>query len=305
MWKIVAFAVALGIAQFSWAQENGLSPSDIVATRGGVNLTVDLVDEEVGKMPEDVRSGYFDDPALVARMIDSLLLTKQLAAEAQRQGITRGDVNDKADGELDHLNALANELLRRKVEGDGTVDYAALAEDRYRARRKSYATQEYFVLRYLFVDATDHGMVAAKMIAEVARSRALAGEDFASLVKDYDDDGSAGKEFTLSLNELTGNAMLREAVGKIGNRSGGISDVVESGDGARVVQLVEYRPSQVPPYEDVRESIIDQLKQEVFIGTRTTYMRAFSLQDVVVNGDVVKKLPERYQRSDSDDGVLN
>ena len=304
MQKLMVFIFFLGLFSSSWAQERELLQSDVVASRGGVDLTVGLMDEEVQRMPSDMRDGYFDDPALVARMIDSLLLTKQLAVEAEKQGVMPKEVKYSEGGELTRLNALANELVRRHVDGNSNADYEALAEDRYRARRKDYATEDFYVIRYLYVDATSRGMVAAKVIADAAHLRALGGGDFSALAKEYDDDGSASQELVLSGGELMQRVALRDAIAKL-DRNPGITDVMEGDTGLRIAQLVEYRPSRVPSYEEVRDQIISQLKQEASLGTRTTYLRSFSLQDVKVNGDVVKNLSARYRIGSNDGAALD
>src|SRR3954467_7616148 len=75
-----------GILFFSTvcAQEtSGNLPPGVVATQGGVQVTLQDIDAYAQRIPEADRAGYFDSPTRIQNAIMSLLLNKQLAAEAR------------------------------------------------------------------------------------------------------------------------------------------------------------------------------------------------------------------------------
>lgn len=294
--------VWLGHPLVSVAQVAELQPQDVVATRGGVALTVGMVDEKVASMPEEIRSGYFDEPDRMARLIDSMLLTAQLAANAEEAGLS-SEVPVDVTG-LDRMTALANTVLRRRGVLESDEDYLMLAKERYQARKKDYASLEAFVLQYLFIDATSRGQVAAKLIADAARQRAAQGEDFAALIEEYSDiKDTHPLNGTIDYAEAIRLAAPLQAALSAFQRKPGISDVIEDGTGYHILRLVEYLPPVVPSFDEIKDQIVAQLKEESMVGAKTTFMREFSLQDVQLNDSVIQRLPDRYYRAGDESGV--
>lgn len=288
------------------AQMLELTPDVVVATRGGVDLTLDLVDQEMAKMPDEVREGYLDDPQRFGRLIDSLLLTSQLADEAIKQGVEL-PLDAPAQGEkssLSYLNKLAGELLRQRVSVRSDEEYELLASERYRSRKANYAGDEFFTIRSFHSDPSVLGPVAAKIIAESVRARVLGGESLAELKEQQvESSENISEEITLTLADvLRSGKSLVQPLGQIGKKPG-VSEVVESDAGYHLVELVRYDPPVVPAYEEIREQLIEEIKGEAVSNARTTYMRSFSLQDVALNNPVIQVLPERY-RSQTDQGLL-
>ena len=284
------------------AQAAPLSPGDVVATRAGVDLTVALVDQKVASMPEEIRGGYFDEPGRMARLIDSVLLTAQLAEKAESSGLTV--IVPTGATELDRMTALANAVLESKGILHSDEDYLVLAKERYQARKKDYASLESYDLQYIFIDASSRGSVAARLIADAVKMRADAGENFSDLIKEYSDvegDHPLNGTIDYSLAMKLGGA-LQSALSAVG-RNPGVSPVVEDQAGSHILRLVEYHPPVVPPFEDIKSQIVAQLKEESVVGTKTAFMRELSLQDVTLNDAVVQRLVSRYHRAGDETGV--
>lgn len=282
------------------AQSIALAPEDVVATRGGVDLTVGLIDQEVARMPSTIKHDYMEDPARAARLIDKLLLTKQLGLAALEQGL---EVPDEYKGiaidqDLDALTVMANALLRSRELAAPELDYELIAAERYRARKSTYATEELFHLRILSISHDTRGEVAAKLLAGAARERALNGEDFGALIEELDDSPDAKERaesvaFTVA-RLLRAPDWLQRAVMLFGE-SPGISDVINDDGYSYIVQMADYTPSIIPSFEEIKGRIVEEARAEALVNARTTLMRSFSLQDVELNPDVVQKLADRYQ----------
>src|SRR5579871_6034384 len=75
------FAAAAAHAQ---QLPNG-SPNDVIISQAGVSVTMQDIDAYAQKIPEADRVGFFDNPKRIESVLMSLLLTKQLAAEARAQ----------------------------------------------------------------------------------------------------------------------------------------------------------------------------------------------------------------------------
>lgn len=293
MVRAACMLVFLATTGAAWSQQLQFEDSAVVARRGGVEITLGMVDQKIASMPEEIRAGYLDDPSRVARLIDSLLLTKQLAAEAERHGGVVEGVFPNGENDLDRLNILANQMLAKYAVLKSDMDYELLARERYQARKSEYASEAVFVLRHLAVDAAMHGRVAAKLIAENARAKALDGADFPSLIKEYGANQDA-QDVRVPVSELLrAPEMMMRAVSSVGSQPG-ISEVVEDESGYHIFQVVKYEAPVTPAYDDIRGTIIEQLKQESITGSKTTFMRSLSLQEVELNDPVVQALATRY-----------
>ena len=305
---ILAIAMLAPLLGFGtgWAADTGipgpdrqvLDASDIVASRGMAHLTVGLVDQEMSKMPDEVRSGYLVDPDLFGRLVDSLLLTVQLANEAKANGIhlpsEEGSLG--SDETLDDLNKLANELLRRHTSERSDTDLELLARERYQARKSRYASEARYVVRFIHQSSAAQGAIAARIIMDAARERIRSGEGFESVAQEVDPGGEGLEPIMMIQSELiTADPKLRRALAQL--RDGAVvSDVLEDeAGGFYLYSLVQYDPPVIPPYEAVREQIVNDLRDEARSNERTTYLRSFSLQDFTLNNEVISALPARYQ----------
>lgn len=286
-----------------------LSVEDVVATRGGVSLPVSLVDQEVAKMPAEIRAGYLDDAARFGHLVDSLLLTKQLATEAWRREIS---VDDQPQLEetamptsLADLNTLANKLLATQAKEHSEQEYELLARERWQVRKSNYATEEAFVFRHILIERDsaeasqeeggDMGS-SAKELAQTIMARTQAGENFIALSRELggDDADRWLAEHRLTLMQvLQGPKSLQKAIVQLGKKPG-ISNVLEDEHGYHIYALLAYEAPETLPFEEVRERIITDIKNESAGNARTTFMRSFSLQDVELNDQVIQALPSRY-----------
>ena len=133
--------------------------------------------------------------------------------------------------------------------------------DRYRREEERSARH---VLIELGADASDDEVAEATARAEkiLAELRAAGGENFTEVAaRESEDPGSAGNGGDLGF--FTRDAMVApfsDAVFALDD--GAISDVVRSDFGLHVIQVTGIRPEQVRPLDEVRESIVAELRQD-------------------------------------------
>jgi hypothetical protein len=274
-----------------------LHPGDEVARRGGVVLTVAMIDERVAQVPEEIRGGYVDDPGRMTRLIDMALTEVQLAAQARREGIeVPASLADAP--ELAQTNALVTALLKSKTVSISDDQYEQLASERYRAQKQSYASELTYTLRDLFISADTYGMDAAKIVADNALKRARGGEDFETLIAEL---GSASSSGTLA-GDIGAGELIRLpdsnlAALKALHDEPGFTEVLPAPDGWHIVQLVRINPPVVPPYESVRDQILVEVRKEAEEAVRNTYLRTFIQQPMSFNEPVIQQLITRYYDS--------
>lgn len=274
--------------------ESGLQPDDVVARRGEVALTVAMVDARVADIPEAIRPDYLDDPGRMNRMIDVSLAQLQFAAEARRLGLELPASLQDADAQA-QTDALAKALLQHAVQPLADEQYEALAAERYKADRRSYASEATYTLRHLRVSSERYGEAGAKVIADAALGRARNGEDFAALVQEYSDlegeDEFAGDVSVSAL--IRWPAALQDALKALRGEPG-ITDALLGPDGWHILQLVKVNPPVVPSYDEVHDQILAEVRKETEHAARTAYMKTFIDQDTELNEEVIGQLFTRY-----------
>ena len=103
-----------------------------VARRGGVELTVAEVDVKIRSIPEELRAGYMTESDRAARLIDTMLLTKQLAVRARELGLD-SDPEFLADLALVTTELLSRHAIERHVANSPMPNVEGLAYERYLA----------------------------------------------------------------------------------------------------------------------------------------------------------------------------
>ncbi|WP_019934054.1 SurA N-terminal domain-containing protein [Oceanimonas smirnovii] len=138
------------------------------------------------------------------------------------------------------------------------IDEQAI-EDYYAANQASYTQPEQRRVAHIMVNKGDD--VAEKI--DGILSRLNAGEDFAELAETESDDtftGEKGGELDWmeagTLDPAFDNAAFALA------ETGDVSGVVETDFGLHIIKLLEVRPAQVKPLDEVRNSIAERLAQE-------------------------------------------
>lgn len=299
----VACCLVLGSLVPLASQAAELVPETTIAQRGDATLTVGLVDQRVAEMPDAIRSDYLDDPERMARMIDGMLLTLQLAAQAEKDGIQPPPAQ-AGGSELERVTALANALMATVAPTVTDEQVQQIARERYQANKQEYASPATYTLRHLKVSEEKYGGVAAKLVAENARRRAVDGEDFAAIIAELQDPDAPG-EFNgdVPLTDLLRvDQVVRLSIAALKSRPG-FTEVFEGGGGYNLIELVRSNPAVVPPFEDVRDQIETAIKSEVAQQARTTYMKRFVLMPTQMNDEVVQQLFSRYF-TDADPAIV-
>lgn len=113
----------------------------------------------------------------------------------------------------------------------------------------------------------DRAREAARVRAAVVQKRAVAGEDFAMLVREYSDD-KATRERGGRLEVTRGAMPPAYDHAAFALQAGQVSELVDTPEGVYVLRLQERLPGPPPAYEDVRSiiksAILGQKRQEAF-----------------------------------------
>ena len=220
-------------------------------------LFTQLVDEMILLERATQQEITVEDEA-VDRAIDALREENELASEEEFQAAL-----DAAGLNLEGLRERyrQNMLIQRAISSEVTPTEITEEELRRRYQREldSFAVPEKVILEQVYFAAGgDESAQDARRRAQALLERVREGSDLAAEAT------LAGVELqqlgAIPVEDLRPN--LVEALEEV--PEGGLSDLMESGDGWMVVRLVERVPATHRPFEEVRETLRRQRSAEIY-----------------------------------------
>jgi len=132
----------------------------------------------------------------------------------------------------------------------------------YEQNIEQFSTPEQVRASHVLIKTDGKDAAAARKEAEAVLARAKAGADFAELAKQYSQDES-NKDKGGDLGLFGRGAMVKEFEdAAFGLEPGQISDIVQTQFGFHVIKLLEKKPGETRPLDQVRAQIEDQLRWE-------------------------------------------
>lgn len=219
------------------------------AKRSGMDAT----DKEVDDALEDIKRR-------------NNLTTKELAAELAKEGMTIQQYRQELKEQMT-LSRVFNKHVRSSV----ALDEAELREY-YERNKKDFTLPEEIRVRQILLRIPDKAsqaqISAVRERARQAFERAMRGEDFIALVREYSDRDVRGDDGDLGFMQK--DHVLPEIAKAVETLSPGmISGPVQSSQGFHIIKLEEVR-SPVKPFEQVKDEIANLIyKQKVEIAYRS------------------------------------
>lgn len=297
------FALLLTLALATPAVSAQAQATDeVVASRGGVSLLMSELDSGLRQVPEEMRGAYMRDPTRVARLIDNLLIAKQIATEARNQGLHR-EPEMAAD-----LLAAENELLVKAYlarQLPPPADEATLEElaiQTYRANPQRFRSEPVWDISYLLASTDGRSEDEAKALAESLLAKARAGEPLEDLIKEATsaqttpDPPAGGSIKSADLAKM--DTAFVVAVKSI-QKEGDWSEPVRTRFGYHIARLDRFAPAAVRPLEEVKKELMDELRAQAQQTARTAAIRRFSQQDTQLNDELIAGLRQRYAIPDA------
>lgn len=271
-------------------------PTAVIASQGGVSVTLADVDAFAARMPEGTRPGFFNSPTRIEGVITNLLVQKQLAVEARKAGIQlEPDAAGAATPVTDE--ALANARMQHFRADLKIPDLDELAQERYVGHKEDYVAPGKLTVKHVLISTTSRSEAEARAIAETVEKEARAHPDqFDALIAKYSDDPA--KSTSHGVLEQVGEkgryvaTFVKAAKALV--RPGDISPVVRTPLGLHVIELVERMPDQQRSFDAVKTEILARLKSE-FV-EKAVKEHTDALRNLPMNADraLVASLRTRY-----------
>jgi peptidylprolyl isomerase len=265
------FAATVGIPAVAAPGANGA----LIGRAGSAELTDSDLRRLLEALPEANRQQLLANPASLAQAVRGELLRRNGLAEAKAKGY------DKDPSVASELERVRDELvLRAWVSHEAKLPAGYPAdEDVQRAyatlRERASASNDYR-LSQIYI-ATPDGISPEKLQAAFRKlsevQSKISNTDFAGLAKTYSEHAdSAAKGGDLGM--LPESQLLPEIRAvlptmKIGDTIG----PVKTSQGLHFIRLTEKKPASVPPLAELRDALVNALRQEKTAELQQGYMK--------------------------------
>jgi peptidyl-prolyl cis-trans isomerase C len=174
-------------------------------------------------------------------------------------------------------------------------DVEELARERYLVNPDAYAIPGSVSARHILIDTKSRSDEAALTLANEVQAKAVAGDDFVALVKQYSDDPSKESNEGLIVNAESDRLDPAFVAAVVELKSPGeISRTVKSQFGYHVIELVQRSPSKPRSFDEVKATIVDEIDnsmREAAVKDHVDQLKGIEIEAVP---EVVASLRTRY-----------
>jgi peptidyl-prolyl cis-trans isomerase C len=296
--SVSAFAMLLFSA--TCAAQIGGAPSTVVVKQGDTVITLADIDAFAQGIPAKDRRGFFDNPSRLESMLTTLLLQKQLAAEARALGI------DKDPGIKPQLDlAVEAELAKIRMQKFRTdlkiPDLEELAKEDFIAHKEKYQVSASVTVKHVLISTKNRSEDEARALAEKVASEAKANPaGFDALIDNYSDDpGKGGSHGVITDAANSKYAPEFSQASAALKKPGEISPVVKTSFGFHVIDLVSRSEARTRSFDEVKAEIVARLRGEYAEKQVKDHTDKIRNEPIDANQDLVASLRGRYPGSDA------
>jgi peptidyl-prolyl cis-trans isomerase C len=268
--------------QSVWSADAGgaVKDAEVVLIKNSL-ATVTKADyyTELRRLPQGYSGSVEIDSSRILKIIDNILQTKSLAAEARMLNI---DSEPEIQQMFDWMKERGLAQLRmQRLDADAEAAfkakeaaYESRAKEMYKVNSAKYTEPATVTASHVLVNLDHRSKEEALKRAEEVHKLALEGKPFEDLVTQYSDDPSS-KQNNGNLGAFGSGAMVKpfEEAAFALEKPGDISAPVETKFGFHIIRLGSKNPGRVKTYEEVRTSIMANLKAEFVSGVRAEYTK--------------------------------
>lgn len=164
-------------------------------------------------------------------------------------------------------------------------------QEYYRSHESEFSRPEKRRASHILLQTTEENRAARRQEIDAILARVKSGEDFASLARQFSEDGSASRGGDLDF--FTRGQMVKpfeDAVFALAK--GAISDVVTTQFGYHIIQLTDIQPAAVTPLETAKNDIEHKLKQQK--ATNIVFEKANEAYEKIIFAGSLAKYAENF-----------
>ncbi|MFQ5862503.1 MAG: peptidylprolyl isomerase [Candidatus Brocadiales bacterium] len=151
----------------------------------------------------------------------------------------------------------------------------------YQAHRNEFAQERSVKIRQLILKFSSYpSKKEARKKAEEIRDRAIKGENFEALAKEFSEGPRASEGSLWDFDEvLSMKGIIRKAA--LGLEKGQVSDIIQTATGLHILKAEDVRPASEPDFETLQEQIKDILFKQEAAKKKRAYVRELKKSAVI------------------------
>jgi peptidyl-prolyl cis-trans isomerase C len=248
----------------------------LLARRGGVEVQAIDVDAKLASRKPELRHGIMMRPHRSGSLIETILANRQLAAEAERQGLAADEVVER-EVQLERERILARLLVEKYLAELPEPDYALLAREQYDAFPERFTSPEKRQVSHALFFAEKAGREDARARAEAFLSAARAApEQWETLVGEHSDEPDAKDTKGVLPAFGKGETMLSfETAAFSMKKPQEISGIVETRIGYHVLRLESVIAAAPASFDEVKAALINQTRESYVASQYQKFIEGF------------------------------
>lgn len=254
-----ALVLAFGALAFSHAAQ----AADPVLMQGpGAAITASDMQADSLRMPEEMRAAVLKRQQSVTQIAGNLYVRRVMADEAHKLQLDQTP-EVQAVLRIARDKILSEAYLAHLDKTNAVSDEAALAQARamYQAKPERFKAEERVRIRHILIEGKDD---KAQAKAQELLKALRGGADFATLAKQNSTDrGTADKGGDLGLFARGRMVPEFETAAFALKNKGDLSEPVATQFGLHILQLQEHLPAGMQPFEEVRESLMQEVRSKI------------------------------------------
>lgn len=235
---------------------------------------------ELLRVPAEMRDEFVSNRKRVGDLLAQMLLRKTLASEARAAKLDQKPENaGRMKAETERLLAQFRTAALDEQSGaqfdQKLAQYQARAREVYLVERDKFRTPAEVSASHILFDAKKRSSEEAKKLAEQARARIAAGADFKVVAVEVSEDPSVATNGG-ALGWFTAEKMdpaFSKAAFEL-KAVGTLSEPVQSQFGWHIIRLDGRKESTIPPFEEMRDRIVADMRTKYIEQQRETTINA-------------------------------
>jgi peptidyl-prolyl cis-trans isomerase C len=267
--------------------------STVVLSAEGYRVTVDDIERYIlENVPSDKREAVLARPGIYREMAENIFLVRRLADEAVNDP-DMDPVQAEWAARMRHQRRLTSEYrivyVQRALRD---VNWERNAKEVYLAEPERFTDPEKVSVSHILITLEGRSDEEALALASELRQRALAGEDFEELAKEYSEDPSVARNEG-DMGYFARGAMVEpfEDVAFAMKSAGDISEPVKTRFGYHVIRFNGRKAAGKKPFEQVKDEIVDEQQKNLADKIwQDKIIAARSAPDIVINDEALREL---------------
>lgn len=279
------------LASDAMGENELLRDGSIVVTKEDIVRYVDA------NIPPEERQRVLTNPDSLLTLLQNIYVIRALAVRAQEFNVVLDEEQTQWEYAFKRDNDLVVKIQAAVVEqAQKDVKWDDWAKEAYIGEPKSYMLEPQVDAAHILISTKNRSDEAALALAEDVRGKALEGQAFDKLAKQYSSDKEANKSGG-ELGSFKYASMVKPFADALltMTKPGGISEPVKTQFGYHIIKLNEQIPAHREDFEKVKPKIIKTLKARVAGQARSQLLIATrSKPGVKVNEPLLENIRKEF-----------